>query len=255
MKYIASPFGDVLGKLGDTIGGKWKGIRWIRKRVLPAQRGTITLYREFKDGHIPADQFSFLQFNLRHVVFNMLVYLARANKQGFMAIWKEYCLQHDLKLTGVNKFLKDNATSLYEGMPDKGREYDIATNELDLVHNFTPSVGDLYPTAVASAQYASGTGALTVTWGTALMGNQADTDMPYLLVLQKPILESIGRDGTWKAAIVSYAFTGSARSAGTLTVTLPTGIVVTNLVVSLYFRSADVTVGYSRSGNAAVAPA
>lgn len=254
-KYLSSPLGDFRGKIGDEIGGKWRGIKWARKLVLPTQRGTIALYRDFKDGKIPADQFSFLQFNVRHVVFNMLGYLARTNMQGFIVHWKEYCKRHGLKMSGSNKFFKDNAPSLFEGMPDKGKEYDPATNELDLVHKFTPSIGDLSPTAVTSAAYDSVSGGLTVTWATALMGNQADTDMPYLLVLQKPILESIGRDGTWKAAIVSYSYTGSARSAGTLTVTLPKGIVVTELVACLYFRSSDVSIGYSRSGNAAVTPA
>jgi len=35
-KYTGSPWGEIRGKIGEAVGGTWKGINWVRLRVTPS---------------------------------------------------------------------------------------------------------------------------------------------------------------------------------------------------------------------------
>jgi len=102
MKYIDSPFGFVLGKWADVIGGKWKGIYWLRKRVNPTQLGTLEKYKLLKAGIILSTQFSYPQMNIRRVVFQVLGFIGKNNLLNWIhPVWESLVTKRGLALTGT----------------------------------------------------------------------------------------------------------------------------------------------------------
>lgn len=256
MKYIGSPWGTIRGKLNGAVGGVWKGINWGRVLVLPTQRGTLKKYRAYKDGKIPV--FSFAQMNIRRAVIQVLGYIGRIHTTNFIIpIWQEFATRHNYKMTGLNVFVNRNAAAMFASMPNKDQEYIAATNAPDLT-SMKMSDGDLEGTPILTATYATGSGATIITWAKDCFGNGLQTDKAWVCVLKKPILESVGRNGTWAPKL--YLFgpydTSVARSVETVTVTLPTGLSPDDLTAFLFFRDVAETLGFSVSNShTVVAPA
>jgi len=250
-KYIGSPWGFIRGKVGDTVGGVWKGIDWCRVRVLPTQRGTLDLYRQYKDGLIPPSRFSYPQMNLRRAVLQVLGYIARMNMTNWINLpWQALVDKRGWTLTATNAFVKRNAATLLATM-DRTTEFDEATNAPDLTQMLV-SDGDLEATPLLSAIYSNLTGDLVVTWAKNTFTNGALTDRALLMVAKKPILESIGRDGTWYPQLFMYGVDmgiglGTTRDDETMTFTLPIGLDAANLTAYLFFRDVPLSIGYSKS--------
>lgn len=253
-KYIGSPWGYIRGKLDDAVGGAWKGINWVRVRIEPTQRGTLDKYRLFKDGLLDPSQFSYPQFNIRRCVLQVLGYVARFNLTSWIRpVWEELVTKRGWTMTGTNAFVRRNAATFFSSML-RTAEYVVGLNEPDL-EDLLVSDGDLEGTTAGGATYVPGTGVLTVTWTASVFTNGAADDQAQVIVLKKPLLESVGRDGTWYPALFAYPFIPAPpspafpaeRSAGTVDVTLPTGLAAADLVAYVFFRDAAGTIGYSPS--------
>lgn len=246
-KYIASPWGDILGKLGGSVGGKWKGIYWVRKLVYPTQRGTLAKYRQYKDGLIPLWQFSYAQMNIRRAVLQVLGYVARMNMSNWIhPVWDALVAKRGWVMTGANAFVKRNAATLFASMPAKDEEFDPATNSPDLL-DLIVSDGDLEPVAsITSCMYDPLNGNLVIVWDPAVYTNGGDNDELRVVVAKKPLLESVGRDGTWYPSLYLYTFMYPAplippiRSAGTATVVLPAGLALADLSAYVFFRGREI---------------
>lgn len=256
-KYTGSPWGHIRGKLDDCVGGVWKGIEWVRVLVFPTQRGTLAKYRMYKDGLIPPSQFSFPQMNIRRASLQVLGYVARTNLENYINIvWKDFVDRHSLLMTASNAFVKKSAANLYHSMPQFDQEYTVPANEPDL-KVIKMSDGDLEGTPILTAYYTTGTGALAVTWAKDCFTNGLGTDLAWIVVLKKPILESVGRDGTWAPKLYMYGPTRgfplvAIRDDETLTAVLPTGLTAADLTVFLFFRDSLGQIGYSLSTSRAV---
>lgn len=252
--YIGSPWGHIRGKLDDVVGGVWKGINWCRVRILPTQRGTLTKYRQLKDGLIDPWEFSYPQMNIRRAVLQVLGYLARMNMEVWtVPVWNAFAQKHGWVMTGANAFIKRNAARLLASM-DRDIEYDPETNAPDLLEMIVAD-GDLEGTTEVTATYVAATGVLTVTWDTAMYTNGTPEDYALVLVTKKPILESVGRDGTWAPKLFMY---GTAipepppgipvtRADGTVDIALPTDLDPTDLIAHVFFRDEDNVIGNSIS--------
>ena len=226
-KYIGSPWGEIRGKLDDAVGGVWKGIKWVRVRVLPTQLGTLEKYYLLKADPpgISPEQFSFPQFNIRRLVFQLLGTLGRMNKGNMiLPVWERLAKMRNYALTGINLFVKTSAGLLWHSIPDPSIEYDITTNKPDL-DLMKVSDGDLEgTTTITDVRYATATGILTVTFDSTIYKNGKDDDDVYVMAYREPIV-----DATWRANGYLYgnAITSLAtRTAGTASITLPLGIVV-----------------------------
>lgn len=248
-KYIGSPWGAMLGKLQDAVGGKWKGINWTRTHFLPTQRGTLQLYQQWKDGEPVV--FSLKQFNFRRLSNSPLGYISRINLETFInVIWDKFVNQHQYKMTGSNAFMKANAANLFASMPHIDQEFDPTTNSPDL-KVIKVSDGDLEPTSnIIAATYNTGTGVLGLTWNTTCYTNGQASDQAWIIALRKPILDSWGRWGNWMPALFMYGPTQSSlsnrvNSGGSIT--LPTGLTAADLTAYLYFRDAAGLIGFSQS--------
>lgn len=253
--YIGSPWGQIRGKVFDHVGGVWKGINWLRVRILPTQRGTLDLYRKLKDGLITPDQFSYPQMNIRRAVLQVLGYIARMNLSLWIyPVWEALCTKRGWTMTGANAFVRRNAATLLNTM-DRDIEYDPTTNAPDLA-TILVSDGDLEaPAGITSATYNTATGAVVVIWDASTYTNGADDDVCNLVIVKKPILESVGRDGTWYPSLFMYPImaappppgVAATRVDGTVTVTLPTGLSADDLTAYLFFRDDAGIIGYSAS--------
>ena len=142
-KYIASPFGDILGKWGDVIGGKWRGVYWMRKRVYPTQRGTLEMYHLLKEGLISPERFSFKQMNIRRLVLQVLGWIGKGNMSGMITpVWTKLRRKRHLRMTGLNLFVRRNVATLWASLPNPEQEYDASTNKPDMT-KILVSDGDL----------------------------------------------------------------------------------------------------------------
>lgn len=254
-KYIGSPWGYIRGKLDDAVGGAWRGINWVRVRILPTQKGTLSKYRQYKDGELDLSQFSFPQFNIRRCVLQVLGYVARFNITSWIRpVWEELVTKRGWTMTGTNAFVKRNAATFFNGML-RTAEYVVGSNEPDLL-DLIVSDGDLEaPAGLTTAVYTTATGALVITWDAGIFTNGADDDEAQVIVMKRPLLESVGRDGTWYPALFAYPFlpappapaAPAERTDATVTLALPIGLAATDLVCYLFFRDAEGLIGYSPS--------
>lgn len=256
-KYIGSPWGFVRGKMGDYVGGVWKGVVWVRVRILPTQRGTVDLYRDLKDGIIPPERFSFSQMNIRRAITQVLGYIGRRNISAWIyPIWEALVTKRGWTMTGINAFVKRNAALLLTTM-DRTAELildsaDPDYNEPDL-SKMLVSDGDLEgPAALLTAAYDATTGDLEITWDPTVYTNGHDTDKAYVMVAKKPLLESVGRDGTWYPSLFMYGPyvaepMAVLRESGTITYTLPADLDYEDLTAFLFFRDTEDIIGFSPS--------
>lgn len=253
-KYHSSPWGIISGKLGDHVGGKWKGIHWVRWLIFPTQRGTLELYRMLKAGTLTPERFSYRQFNIRRVVLQILGYLARSNMSNLIyPVWEALCAKRNWTQTGSNAFVRRNAATLFNTMTDRNAEFDVSTNTIDLAQMII-SDGDLEGTTgiIPSPTYDPVTGVVTVSWDTNKYTNGQDDDIALIMAVKKPLHDSVGEFGTWRPAIYAY---GSAiptpmvipRSAGTGTLDIPVGLNAADITVYVFFRDSAGVIGYSVS--------
>lgn len=257
-KYFGSPWGYMRGKLFDTVGGYWKGINWNRVRVFPKQRGTLDNYRLLKDGLLDPWEFSYPQMNIRRAIIQVLGYIARMNMEKWIVpVWDALVAKRGWTMTGTNAFVRRNAATLLNSM-EKGKEF--IPDPLDPDYNI-PNLADMLvsdgdlegPAELTSATYDTVTGAVTYTWDPTIFTNGAGDDRAYLMVAKKPILESVGRDGTWAPKLFMYSnvytepFLVNARSAGTATLTIPMGLNFEDLTAYLFFRDEQDIIGHSPS--------
>lgn len=257
-KYYGSPWGFVRGKMGDFVGGIWKGIDWVRVIRFPTQRGTLDLYRDLKDGLIPPERFSYPQMNIRRAILQVLGYIARMNiSMWIYPVWEALVTKRGWVMTGTNAFVRRNAAILLNSM-EKGKEFIPDPLDPDynipVLANMLVSDGDLEgPAELTSVTYDTLTGEMVFTWDPTTYTNGAEEDIAYLMAAKKPILESVGRDGTWYPSLFIYGSQYVAvpvvvpRSAGTATLTIPIGLNFEDLTAYLFFRDAADVIGYSPS--------
>lgn len=251
-KYHASPWGDILGGLGDFVGGKWKGIYWTRKKVWPTQRGTLELYRLLKEGLISPERFSFKQMNIRRLIFSVLGWVGRTNLSGLIyPVWENLCAKRGLQLTGINLFTRRNAAHLFNSMPEKNQEYDASTNTPDM-REMLVSDGDLEPApSVVACTYNSTTGKFLVQWDMACTKNGKSTDYAYVMAYCEPIIDDQWKPNGWmygKAELPTPpALPKSRGDSGGMEIDLPTGLTATELVGYVFFRDKLGIIGFSPS--------
>ena len=132
-KYHASPFGNFVGKLGDTVGAKWKNKYYVRKRVEPKQPGTLEMYELYKKGLVTRESFSFKQMNIRRAVLQVIGCIGRKNLTNMIdPIWTKLCTERSLAMTGINLFTKANLSRLWASMKHQNKEHNAKTNTPDM---------------------------------------------------------------------------------------------------------------------------
>jgi hypothetical protein len=262
--YIGSPWGTMKGKLNGSVGGSYKGINWVRVLKDPTQKGTLELYRQYKETGLPVD-FSFAQMNLRRVVTSPLGYIGRTNLQTFIfPIWERLCKLLHWKMSGANALIKLNANRLLNSMPDKTTEFEPDTNSPDLKEIYV-SDGDLEGTNSLTAVYDTATGDLVLTWDTSIFKNGLATDYPWFVVFKKPIIDyGTDGDGSWLPTLFMYGpwqaeppAVPAQRDDGTETWTLPDGLDADDLTAFIFFvdGAPPGTIGWSRSQSCQVTAA
>jgi len=261
-KYHGSPWGIIMGALFDTVGGSWKGVLWNRVRIFPTQRGTLDLYRQLKDGLIAPERFSFPQMNIRRAITQVLGYIARSNLSSWIyPVWEELVTKRGWTMTGANAFVKRNAANLLASMSNKTLEFDPSTNTPDLAEMLV-SDGDLETGSGLSATYDTATGDVVLSWAKVTYTNGESTDIAWVMVAKKPLLESIGRDGTWYPQLFMYGphttelpAPAATRDDETITYKIASGLDAADLTAYLFFRDTAEIIGNSPSKGFQTTPA
>jgi len=238
--YSGSPMGEIRGKLNGTVALKWKRKLVIRKYAVPSDRGTLLKYQQFKDGE-PGVIFSLPQFNLRRCILNPLLKCSRDHLEDWIfPIWKLAAQRRHLQMSGLNLLLKDNITTLYASM-DKTIEYDPATNKPDLT-KLQMSTGELEGTNSLTCTYDTATGLLDFVWDQNCYANGQASDIAKAIILAKPLLDTIGRDGNWEPALMMYGPTGLTNQVtrggfgtGHGHMTIPAGYDAADLTAFIFF--------------------
>ena len=258
MKLRKNPLGEYVGKIGNTVGGKWKSVYWVRTLVFPTQRGTVEKYRLLKQGIIAPETFSFKQMNIRRLSLGPLGWIAENNLESLIhPVWEKAVRRTHMGISGMNLFIRKSANILYKSIPHMDQEYDPVDNAPDL-KTIQMSTGILEPTSeVNGATYNTLTGILHVDWKTETFTNGKSDDYAYIVALKKPILE--GEDdllnSTWKPQLFMY---GEAklptppalpreRGHASMEITIPTGLTATDLVAFAFFRDKEGIIGFSPS--------
>lgn len=246
-KYSGSPWGFLRAKLGDSVGGVWKGIPWSRVRVTPRNPGSVVKMQQSEEGCVRGIIFSPEQMNIRRAVFGLLGCIARKTLPTLIhPVWQRYCSIKNLKKTGSNLFVEKNAKRLWNSMT-KGTMFS-ATN----LPNFLlmrVSYGDLEASpAITSATYVPGTGVTTIAWNTTHFTNGADVDDAYLAMYKKPTALEIA--DYLPCGELYVVGTGTNRVAGTSTINVPSGFVAGDFTAFVFFS--DDCADYSPSVSSAV---
>lgn len=219
-KYMASPWGDISGKLGKSVGTKWKGINIVRAWVMPKNPKTIR------------------QMNERMAVLGMLGHIAKENLLTFIRpIWEKICKKKKLAQTGYTLFIQANARRLYNSIPDK----DKLVGE-DNLPNYTKilfSMGKLEPTSqIGAVSYKSSSGELRLEWNPNTYQNGDRDDRVYIGVYQRGFnKEPFGKFEVFESIV--------KRSAGEVSVWFRKGVEADEIYVYVFFHNKDI--GYSPS--------
>jgi hypothetical protein len=245
-KITGSIIGNLTGKAGDCVFGKWKdGIHWMKVRAIPTQRGTVADNEKYLKGTIR--RMSYTQMNVRNVI-RVLGNIGRKNLQTWIdLIWEDYNTRHNVKhLTGLNQMVKSNMSRLFNSITTKTAIWNEATNKIDLTL-LLASKGDLEaPVAITSAVYTVLTGDLTILFASQHYTNGSDSDLAYAMVTKKPILDT----EDWEPKLFVYPPSrgnSKTRADGTISLVLPAGLTKTDLVAYLFFKDAAGTLGFSDS--------
>lgn len=245
-KLLNKVLGDPIGKLGYTVGGKWKdGIYWLRSWTKPSQKGTIQDNLDYLSGKNRT--MSYKQMNIRNVV-RALGYVGRMNLLAWIdLIWTDYCTRHNItNRTGMNLFMQNNISALYNSLSNKSAIWNETSNKMSLLQ-LKVSKGDLEGTTeITTAVYTTGTGATVITFPTAIFGNGLATDLVYAMVAKKAILNVL----TWDPVLFVFPPSrgnSKTRTDGTVTLTLPAGLTATELTAYVFFKDAAGTIGFSEA--------
>jgi len=248
--YRASPWGDVSGKVGDWVGGDWKGIRWARKLVIPANPGSISRHQECVSNPEMCHLFACKQMNIRFPVLGMLGYIASRNDEKMIRpVFDRMCEREMLQMTGHNLFVRVSAKRLYDSLPTPDTVYNM-DNLPDYSKMFV-SVGRLEPvSAILKMEYTTATGNLRVEWSGDVFADGKPGDRLHVMVYRKTQVEDL------YYRPFGFLYTpapGGTRGEGSTDKTLPTGLDAADLTGFVFFD--DTTIGYSPSkGLQAVAP-
>ena len=245
-KYTASPWGNLRGKLGGSVGGAWKGINWARAHLFPRQPGTLTKKRQSKDGCVRGIIYNANQMNVRRPVFGMLGFVGKETLTTLIhPVWQWLCDKRGLKLTGINKFVKENMRRLYDSTwTGAGVGASFSGSNLPDYTKMIVADGDLEAApSITAVTYSGATGIATVTWNTSVYGNGLPADNAWVAVYRKPNAVEIGDYKPNGRLFVSN--TGQARSTGTATIAIPTALAVGELIGFAFFN--DTCANYSPS--------
>ena len=261
MQLRKNPLGDYVGKIGNTVGGKWKGIYWVRTLIYPTQKGTVSKYKLYKMGAIPAEQFSFPQMNIRRLVLSPMGFMAlNALDRIIHPVWEKGVRRYGKRFSGVNYFIQKSANEVFNSMPHKDQEYNPSTNAPDY-KKMLVSYGPLDKLqGVNYVKYDTATGKVTVQWQTGTLTNGKFSDYVFCVVMKKPLLN--GEDdlltSDWSPAAFLYGtallpeppeipknrgFSGDWEITGMV----PAGLLATDLIGYVFCRDAEGKIGYSPS--------
>jgi len=251
-KIEGSPLGVITGSMGTVTGSKWKGINVIRIRKGPTQRGTSLKLNQYIKGYLLKTEFSYKQFNLRHIVVNLLGTIARQHLEDIINIqWSTLATERHWRMTGSNAFLKANVGALFASFSDPDEQYDPDTNAPNL-REMLVSDGDLEPAAISSGTYDQATGEIVVTWSSITYQNGLATDSAKIIIVRKPIINEI----TWKPTLIVYGpyACGTRGVPEAVTATIPAGLACTDLIAYIYFTRSDPLLDCSPSENIPLTP-
>lgn len=201
-KYYGAPWGTIRGKLNGSVGTVWRGIQTARKYNVPTDRGNLDKYRMLKEGSIPPELFSYEQFNIRRIIMNPLMKISSDELLAWIhPVWTSQTKEKHMVMLGHNLFVKRTFHAFLNSMPNKDQEFDPDTNSPDIAE-LKLADGDLEPTSeITEAEYNPTTGVLTTKWDTNVFQNGSATDQAWIIVITKPIIESIGETGNWQPAL------------------------------------------------------
>ena len=256
-KYMGSPWGFIRGKVGDQVGGAWKGIDWLRKRIMPTQRGTMRLYDQAQAG-TGVSLFSYKQFNVRKIAFGPLGFMARENLTNWInPVWTLLAKKRKLAITGVNLFLKTSLPAWFASMTNTALKYDSSTNTPDFTH-LQVSDGDLEGIAsITTAVYDTADGTIKCTYPITHTKNGAAGDKVYGVAVAKPLVDIRYKPtlAFYGDATVTPSVTRADGGIAQTVITIPLGLTATNVIVYLFCRDAANSIGFSPSiGKVCVAP-
>lgn len=141
--------GKVTGKVGNVVGGDWKGINYLRGYVIPANPNTA-------DQQTQRSRFVIMQDYVRQVLSTLVQPYwdpFAVGKSGYNAIMSEFLLNAPVSnlLTAAVKLSK----------------------------------GTLSPQAINVFGYTAGDGKCNPGWTLGLVGNQLGTDVPQYVIFDK----------------------------------------------------------------------
>lgn len=166
--YSASPWGEIRGKLGKSIGTKWKGKNVVRAWTMPKNPKTIR------------------QTNQRMAALAVLGHIVKENLLILIyPIWEKICKKKRLQQTGTSLFMQANISRLYNSIPDKSKPVD--KNNFPDYTKILISTGNLEPTSSISANLSSNySKSLSIKWNPHTYQNGTPDDEVHIAIFQKP---------------------------------------------------------------------
>jgi len=177
-RYTGSAFGRISQKLGDVVGSSWKGIPYIRTRVVPNNPNTVPQQEQ-------------------RLLFAVIVLYARQILSSVIQVLFDPFARGQ---SGYNAFCKLNLDSM--------------ASDVDFP-NLKISQGSLEGAAISTAVYAAGD--VTVTWSPITSSNGLPGDLVVLVVLDvvnRVAFVSIG--SSTRAAAAELVTVGTGRAAADL---------------------------------------
>lgn len=202
-RYTGSPFGTIIGKLGDVVGFQWKGINCIRKDFTPTNPNALG------------------QRAVRLIYIILQKLGARHYEELLVPVWNALAKRSKLPISGINLLLKKSSRLLFKSTLNGIQAPDYT--------RMCVSDGILEPTSqVVDTAYDEATGILTIDWDKEIYRNGKPTDNAVLLLYRTLYTGYPGGN--------SYVLGANAtRSAGGAVVWTQPGLPAIDLTTFVFF--------------------
>lgn len=179
-KYYGSSWGVLVGKLGDAVGTHARGgLRTVRayRKVIPSGS-----WLALETGKVDKRGLNIGQCNQENIVFGFLGHLTSKVKSSLIyPVWDPLTKRHHRYMSGFSLFMKHNATTLYNSLPDVHKFYGI--DNLPDLSKLQLSTGVLEGADIADAHYDIDSGKVMVKWAPECFLNGRADDLVHLFVL------------------------------------------------------------------------
>lgn len=175
-KYIGSPWGIIIGKVGPTVGYRWRGMNLLRAKGKSENKGSYYLLERARRGKVPKSEVSVRLANVVVLRWSVMWLCKISFRNLIYPVWQPLSRN---PLDGRSLFFKRNFAPLYRSIPF--RDEFIGPSNLPDFRVINLTEGVLEESRIKDARYEEGK--VIVEWESACYRNGSREDSVHIFAI------------------------------------------------------------------------